>query len=570
MAKQLQLAPGLALPLEAVTETFALLAVRGAGKSNAARVMAEEMFAAKLPFVAVDPVGSWYGLRAGRDGGQGGLGIPIFGGRHGDVQLEKGAGQVLADLVVDERLSCVLDLTSLDSEASKKAFLLAFAQRLYQRNTEPLHLFLEEADDYIPQKPMRDEAYLLRAWENIVRRGRARGLGITLITQRSASINKSVLTQTGTLIAMRTTSPQDRAAVEDWLKYHDQSREILKSLPSLEAGEAWVWSPQFLKETKRIRFRMSHTLDSGATPKTGRSKEPSTMASIDLAAIQKRMAATIERVKADDPRELRKRIAELERQLAAKPGAAPAEKVEIPVLNDKTIRRLVAAARVVGVRAGQALKLADRAHEAAEVVRSVHVEIQTALGWLNQLPMRGQSQHAPVSAAPARKPVMQAVPRRSLVSAAQRSSGPSDLEGGQQRILNTIAMLNERGLPVDKVAVARWLAIHPNGSRFNTDLARLRSGGYLDGLALTDTGAAAARAIDTGVQAMLDALKEGSQRTVMQKILDAKAPLSKQELADLLEIHPNGSRFNTDLAWLRAMGVIPERGSIEATAGVFL
>ena len=72
--KQLQLAKGLELPLEAVTETFALLAVRGAGKTNAARVMAEEMFAAKLPFVAVDPVGSWYGLRAGRDGGPGQIG----------------------------------------------------------------------------------------------------------------------------------------------------------------------------------------------------------------------------------------------------------------------------------------------------------------------------------------------------------------------------------------------------------------------------------------------------------------------------------------------------------------
>ncbi|HET7910018.1 MAG TPA: hypothetical protein VFL19_04870, partial [Nitrospira sp.] len=63
-----------------------------------------------------------------------------------------------------------------------KYFLLKFAQRLYEKNEDPLHLFLEEADDYIPQKPMRDEAQLLRAWENIVRRGRARGLGMTIIT----------------------------------------------------------------------------------------------------------------------------------------------------------------------------------------------------------------------------------------------------------------------------------------------------------------------------------------------------------------------------------------------------
>jgi hypothetical protein len=115
-----------------------------------------------------------------------GLPIPIFGGKHGDVPLERGAGELLADLVVEKRLTCVLDLSRFESEADKKAFLLAFAQRLYLKNENPLHLFLEEADDYIPQKPMRDEAQLLRAWENIVRRGRARGLGMTLITQRSA------------------------------------------------------------------------------------------------------------------------------------------------------------------------------------------------------------------------------------------------------------------------------------------------------------------------------------------------------------------------------------------------
>src|SRR6185295_19896635 len=122
MTKRLHISPDLAFPPEAVTETFGLLAVRGAGKSNAARVMAEEMFSAGLPFVAVDPVGSWRGLRASRDGKGPGLPIPIFGGRWGDVPLERGGGQLLADLVVDQRLSCVLDLTAFESESAKRGF----------------------------------------------------------------------------------------------------------------------------------------------------------------------------------------------------------------------------------------------------------------------------------------------------------------------------------------------------------------------------------------------------------------------------------------------------------------
>lgn len=75
--KTLKLGRDFEMPAEkALTETFALLAVRGAGKSNAARVMAEEFFKASLPFVAIDPVGSWRGLRAARDGKGKGLAIP--------------------------------------------------------------------------------------------------------------------------------------------------------------------------------------------------------------------------------------------------------------------------------------------------------------------------------------------------------------------------------------------------------------------------------------------------------------------------------------------------------------
>ena len=44
----LHIAENLTLPLDAVTQTFGILAVRGAGKSNTAAVMAEQMFANHL------------------------------------------------------------------------------------------------------------------------------------------------------------------------------------------------------------------------------------------------------------------------------------------------------------------------------------------------------------------------------------------------------------------------------------------------------------------------------------------------------------------------------------------
>lgn len=330
---ELRISPTLSLPPSMVTQRAALLAVSGAGKSNAARCMAEEFFAARLPFVAVDPKGDWWGLRAGRDGKPaGGLDVVIFGGEHGDIPLERGGGNLVADTIVDQRLSCVVDLSGFDSEADRKAFLLDFARRLYHRNRDPLHLFLEEADDYVPQRPMKDELRLVRAFENIVRRGRSKGLGITLITQRSACVNKNVLTQVETLFALRTTGPQDIAAIEAWMKYHGADRAMLASLATLEDGEAWVWSPHQLKKTERFRFRRSATFDSGATPTNhaaGSRRAPATLADVDIAGLTERMAATIERAQADDPKALRKRVAELERQLSQQPPPDPTAQAEL-------------------------------------------------------------------------------------------------------------------------------------------------------------------------------------------------------------------------------------------------
>lgn len=350
--KRLHIATNLSLPAEAITQTFAVLGKRGAGKSNLGVVMAEEMHAAGLPFVVVDPVSAWWGLRSSRDGTGPGLPVPIFGGEHGDVPLERTGGMLLADLVVDERLSCVLDVSEF-SEGDKIRFLIDFAERLFRRNRDPLHLFLEEADDYAPQRPMREAVRMLGAWQRIVKRGRGRGLGATSITQRSASINKDVLTQTETLFVFRTTSPQDRKAIEGWLEFHGQSKEVLESLPALKNGECWVWSPHWLGKLERVKVRMRQTYDSGATPTSlqGR-RAPATLADVDLGRIRKDMAATIERVKQTDPKELRAEVARLQAELhtantfislqkpkTADPVRAKAVRIEIPVLKGDQLRR---------------------------------------------------------------------------------------------------------------------------------------------------------------------------------------------------------------------------------------
>ena len=73
------------LPLNTATLALAILAKRGAGKTYAAAVLAEEFFRNKIPFVAIDPIDVWWGLRFDAEGKDKGLPIVVFGLEHADI-----------------------------------------------------------------------------------------------------------------------------------------------------------------------------------------------------------------------------------------------------------------------------------------------------------------------------------------------------------------------------------------------------------------------------------------------------------------------------------------------------
>jgi len=80
MDRTLRIATNYTLPLDAATRRMAILAMSGAGKSNAAVVLAEAMFDAGIPWVAIDPKGDWWGVRSSKSGKGPGLPIPSSAG----------------------------------------------------------------------------------------------------------------------------------------------------------------------------------------------------------------------------------------------------------------------------------------------------------------------------------------------------------------------------------------------------------------------------------------------------------------------------------------------------------
>jgi hypothetical protein len=151
--KPLQLSKELSLPIDAVTQTFAFLGRRGSGKTYGAGKLAELMLDAGAQIVVLDPIGVWYGLRLSADGKHKGFSVPVFGGEQGDVPLEPQAGALIAKLLVEERFSAVLDVSTFRKE-QRKQFVTDFAEELMHRkktNRSAIHVFFEESQLFVPQ-----------------------------------------------------------------------------------------------------------------------------------------------------------------------------------------------------------------------------------------------------------------------------------------------------------------------------------------------------------------------------------------------------------------------------------
>ena len=120
--KRLHISNSLSLPLDFVTKTTAILAQRRKGKSYTAAVIAEEMVAAKQPFVILDPTGAHWGLLASADGRAAGLPVVVIGGQHGHVPLERTGGKLVAELVVEHPGFYVIDFSLLESGNAEREF----------------------------------------------------------------------------------------------------------------------------------------------------------------------------------------------------------------------------------------------------------------------------------------------------------------------------------------------------------------------------------------------------------------------------------------------------------------
>lgn len=586
------------LPAQSVTETFAFLGKRGGGKSSAAVKLAEEMFANGHQWVAIDPKGDWWGIRSSRDGSGPGLPVLVLGGRHGDLPLEASAGALIAELVVGRGVTAVLDV-SLFSKAEQIRFVTDFAETLFRRlgdEPRPVHIFLEEAEEFLPQRVDARAARMVGAYSKIAKQGRTFGLGVSLITQRSASLNKDALSQTDTLVLFRTTSPHDRKAVVAWADHHGEAAEIAESLSSLDLGESWILSPGFLGEIVRVRWDRRSTFDSGSTPVAGgKRKAPTSLADIDLDEIQGLMAETTERAAENDPKALRQRVRRLENELKtaltknARP-AAPPEIHEVEVVVERQVEVIPAwaielveeAVRIVEDYGSDLTRLAAKTVEAhSDLLKSAsalkdHEPVPvvptntTPAGPSGMNPAdRTQAHQATSSRAPAAPrpaPAAPARPTSNLSPSAANANGSGDVKLGKREksILTVLAQFPD-GRTQRQIALLTGYS--PKSSTIGAGLSNLRKHGFVT------SGGSVVAATTEGVEALggdFEPLPQGQalydywmgqlgarERAFLPILVDAYPdPVTHDDLAEATGYSPESSTIGAGMSKLRGLGLV--------------
>ncbi|MFQ6009696.1 MAG: helicase HerA domain-containing protein [Candidatus Aenigmatarchaeota archaeon] len=235
---------------ELVTGRTCVIAQSGAGKSYLIAVLCEHMLKNNIGFCLIDTEGEYFSLKEKFD-------ILWAGGEGADLDIEGVNYSELAEKVVKENIPLILDVSDVMDERNA---VEEFSKALYAAETklrQPFLLIVEEADKFVPQG--KDS---IKKIEEISRRGRKRGLGILVATQRPALVNKNVLSQCGNQFIGKLTTENDLQAVNLFFA----TRKELEDLPKLKAGEFFVMG-SISKEKIKMKSFPRETHHKGLTPR---------------------------------------------------------------------------------------------------------------------------------------------------------------------------------------------------------------------------------------------------------------------------------------------------------------
>lgn len=128
--------------------------------------------------------------------------------------------------------------------------------------SQPLLIVLEEAHSYLKAG---EHSISSRTVQMIAKEGRKYGVGLLLVTQRPSELDETVLSQCGTIVALRMNNSKDRGHIRSAVQ--DELQSIVDLLPSLRTGEALI-SGEAVKLPSRVKFFKIANAPKSSDPKS--------------------------------------------------------------------------------------------------------------------------------------------------------------------------------------------------------------------------------------------------------------------------------------------------------------
>lgn len=463
--KTIQLHGGSVTTADFAIQGNAMLGIKESGKTYAATFMAERLFEAGVPFIAFDPIGVWRFLKVAAPGTIGkGFPIVVAGGEEPDLPLNPASAPEIVRAAMRERVSLVLDLYDMKLSKADWRRIVAECIRvlLYENKGKGIrHVFIEEAAEFAPQQVQPEYGVVYAEVEKLVRMGGNSSLGVTLINQRSQTLNKNVLELCEGLFLFRQKGSHSIGALEKWLEQtaSGMDGEVVRTIPTLATGECWYWPPQS-QTPARVRFPVKSSLHPDRRHPVNFSAQAVADAGQFIAKLRDSVATIAAEQAANDPTTLRKELADVKRQLAAAHKAKP----EIIVAGLNELDAIDAAAEQAR------LTIAQLAHDAGTArdlcLKLTHLVAKARTAAINPKAKRT----TPVS-----RTFTPTGPLKPSITKTGHGE-PTMKPGGVRRMM--IALAQRPDLNRKQLAVRAGLSV--NSGTFANYLGQLRAGSLID------------------------------------------------------------------------------------------
>jgi hypothetical protein len=162
------------------------------------------------------------------------------------------------DILLQKDKAIVLDMRGIFPEY-QELIVSRVCSRLFEMRKRgevpPGMIVIEEAHNFIPERGM-GKAVSTQVMRAIASEGRKFGLGLLVISQRPARVDKNVISQCNTQIILRITNPNDLNAIKKGVE--GLTSEMVDEIKRLSPGTAMVVNPELEKPIiVNIRTRKS-------------------------------------------------------------------------------------------------------------------------------------------------------------------------------------------------------------------------------------------------------------------------------------------------------------------------